>query len=326
MIACRRLHACLLTVCCHSFIAVIAAEQAFQHLTVPFEVTDDVAGLWQHVEGGQQVHLKKQESISALAPGLYKRSGNGTPNRLFIRSEENISGIARSFIGLRTITEEEIPLREQLAEHLIATDHIGMTILIWRLADQRAWPWVHLHQNMTGLPRLVARHNPTRAGYNFNEELGCYVNKEQQAIKIGSDSLQMGDLIASSPPVDDQNSVWGTICMLVEDRGKEGVLDPEDRVVSCQNHEGYLLENIQESALGHALGPKPVHIFQRKMDMAGGDLSSAEFNQPMPAPIDPDNPIWGRTRSQQLMALAGLAIITLVLLRNIRRQRRRNKG
>jgi hypothetical protein len=103
--------------------------------------------------------------------------------------------------------------------------------------------------------------------------------------------------------------------LLVADLGRPGFLDPEDEVVSAQKNGGGSAERIERELLGIVAGPRPIHIFQRSPDK-GERRVDGRFRK--------DNPIWGLSPTRQWMALAGMAILVITLLRWGRKRRRQS--
>ncbi|MDA3963222.1 MAG: hypothetical protein PF961_20755 [Planctomycetota bacterium] len=289
-----------------------------QHLLDSDRVPAAFVGEWLRLSDGTQLHLVADQSMSGLQAGSYQ-----TPHgQVQIRHGDDAANRALSLVGAAVITEAQLPDRFALAESVTAFDHLTVVIASWRLVDDFAWPWVE-YQGDDGLAWICQRRNPTAKGFAFDADQGCYVDAEGRAIGLGhgtglGDGLvaQLGDVVAVAP----LDAEFPTVALLVADNGRRGVLDPDDLVVSAQANEagGALHDQVRAVSLGLLMGPYDVHVFARDRQRAEAMLAKRSATPP----FRPDNPIWDLPRWRQLCALAGMVILTLVLLRRARRYRR----
>lgn len=286
-----------------------------RHLAHGDRVPAELAGTWRRLADATRLELRPGTALDGLVPGTYR-----TPaGRVHVRAGEGVAARASSLVGLPTITFEQVGARERLARDLRAVDHLSLVIAAWRLADGYPWPWADVDDRWDGLAWLCRRRNPTARGFVYDADAGCYRERDGRMVGIGTGAgvvAELGDLVTAAP----LDAAFPTIGILVADRGRSGLLDPDDLVVAAQRAEagGTLAERVHALPLGTLLGPYEVHVFTRDRDRA----EQIRARERRAAPLRPDNPIWALPRWRQLCALAGMVLIVLVLLRRARRYRR----
>ena len=282
----------------------------------------ELAGEWQRLRDGQRFEVTAGSPLKDLAEGAYQHG----EHRICIRHGDDIGSRARSLLGISSTAEIDTEQVVDWAEQRERLNPVSLIVLSWRLQDYFTWPWQTHVGFFDGIAQISARHNPTKAGFQFSREQGVYVDASDRPIAILADAMEvpawgekkndrpikiaLGDLISA---VDSEGGA-ARFGILVEDKGKPGFLDPADKLISAFVPPTREAKCIEEWQLGFLLGPEPLHIYTRHEARARSILQRYR----------PDNPIWQLSPARQWMTLGGLLIVIIVLIRHGRRLRRRN--
>ncbi len=294
----------------------VAAADGQQWLRVDQSVPDSLAGTWRSLGDGRRVDLDPGQSLAALPVGAYQAGAT----IVYLRDGDDAGAYARALVGAPTLTADRYPHRVALAETGLGFDHLSFIIAVWRRADGLEWPWVAPDDGdrFAGVGWLCETISG-RPGLHYDRERGVYVDDSGHPVMVvGADEsasgpgpvVRPGDLISMVRPGD----AFATIGMLVADHGHQGLLDPEDMVVSAQHRGGALADQIQILALGQLFGPQELHVRRRSVER----LSARQQRDGRGL----RHPLSDRSPVQQFMALLGMIIIIAVLMRRIRRHRR----
>ena len=293
-----------------------AAAEGQRWLRVDQAAPSAVAGTWRSMLDGRRFVIEAGQSLAEVAVGAYQVGATA----VYLRDGDDAAAYARALVGAPTLTADRYPHRVAMAETSLGFDHLSFVIAVWRRADGLEWPWVAPDDSdrFAGLGWLCDTISGS-AGVRYDDHQGVYVDETGRPVAVadagdpidgGGLVLRPGDLISMVRPGD----AFPTIGVLVGDHGHQGLLDPEDWVVTAQHRGGALADHIQILAIGQLFGPQQLYLRRRSAERLTARQQRGDGGV--------RHPLADRSPVQQIMALLGMVIIIAVLMRRLRRHRR----